>query len=163
GDELQLAAGSPALLAPSSTVTEAGLLVAVEAEDRKDQKAPLVRIASAIQPEWLLDLFPERLREVSEIEWNRTAERVESVTSLMFDRIAIETRRGVPDPEAAGALLARKAIETGLARFADVAEIEAFQARVNFAALHGPVPQLVPDAVEQALAGLACGMKSFSE
>src|SRR5206468_3367354 len=71
--------------------------------------------------------------------------------------------RGVADPEAAGALLARKAIETGLARFADVAEIEAFQARVNFAALHGPVPQLVPDAVEQALAGLACGIKSFSE
>lgn len=167
GAELQLSGGGPALLAPSSTVTEAGLLVAVEAEDRKDQKGPLVRIASGIEPEWLLDLFPERLRETEEVEWNRAAERVESVTSLMFDSIAIETRRGVPSPEAAGALLARKAIEAGLARFADVAEIEAFQARVSFAALHspthGPVPPPLPEAVEQALASLASGMKSFTE
>ena len=57
--------------APNSTVTGAELLVAVEAEDRKDQKAPVVRLASAIEPEWLLDLFPERLREVSTLEWNR--------------------------------------------------------------------------------------------
>jgi ATP-dependent helicase HrpB len=167
GAELQLAGGGPALLAPSSTVTEAGLLVAVEAEDRKDQKAPLVRIASGIEPEWLLDLFPERLRETAEVEWNRPAERVESVTSLMFDGIAIETRRGVPSPEAAGALLARKAIEAGLSRFTDLAEIEAFQARVSFAALHspahGPVPCPGTEAVEQALASLASGMKSFTE
>ena len=65
GAELQLAAGGPAQLAPSSTVTEAEFLVAVEAEDRREQKSPLVRIASAIEPEWLLDLFPERVREVS--------------------------------------------------------------------------------------------------
>ena len=65
GAELQLASGAPAQLAPNSTVTACGPLVAVEAEDRKDQKAPLVRLASAIEPEWLLDLFPDRLREVS--------------------------------------------------------------------------------------------------
>jgi len=46
--ELQLAAGGPALLAPSSTVTANQFLVAVEAEDRRDQKGALVRIASGI-------------------------------------------------------------------------------------------------------------------
>ena len=59
-----------------------------------------MRLASAIEPEWLLDLFPDRLREVSTLEWNRGGERVEAVTSLMFDQIAIETRRTPPDPEA---------------------------------------------------------------
>ena len=36
-------------------------------------------------PEWLLDLFPDRLREVTALEWNRAGERVEAVTSLVFD------------------------------------------------------------------------------
>jgi ATP-dependent helicase HrpB len=161
--ELQLAAGGPAQLAPSSTVTSAEFLIAVEAEDRKDQKTPLVRIASAIEPEWLLDLFPGRLRETSQVEWNRAAERVEAVTALMFDQIAIETRRGVPDPHAAGALLAEKAAEAGLARFADPQETEAFLARANFAARHSAVPPLTPEALQSALRRLASGLRSFAE
>jgi ATP-dependent helicase HrpB len=142
--------------------------VAVEAEDRKDQKAPLVRLASAIEPEWLLDLFPERLREVSTLEWNRGGERVEAATSLLFDQIAIETRRTPPDAEQAGIFLARKAVEAGLGRFADVEEIAAFQARVAFAARHGLTTPLnaapLDDAaIETALARLATGLKSFAE
>ena len=162
GADLQLAAGTPAQLAPNSTVT-ADLMVAVEAEDRKDQKSPLVRIASAIEPEWLLDLFPDRLRETSTLEWHRTGERVEAVTSLLFDQIPIETRRTPPDSAAAGVFLARKAVEAGLARFADMEEIAAFQSRVNFAAQHGPVAALDDLAIEAALALLATGLKSFAE
>jgi ATP-dependent helicase HrpB len=161
--ELQLAAGGPALLAPSSTVTASEFLVAVEAEDRRDQKAPLVRIASGIEPEWLLDLFPERVRETALVEWNRAAERVESVSALMFDRIAIESHRATPDPHAAHALLTQKAMEAGVARFADPQEIEAFLARVSFASQHGPLPPLGPDDVERALRSLASGLTSFAE
>jgi ATP-dependent helicase HrpB len=161
--ELQLAAGGPALLAPSSTVTANEFLVAVEAEDRRDQKTPLVRIASAIEPEWLLDLFPERVRETTQVEWNRAGERVESVSALMFDHIAIESHRAAPNPQAAGALLAAKAMEAGFARFADPEEIEVFLARVSFASQHGPLPPLGPDGVERALCSLALGLKSFSE
>jgi ATP-dependent helicase HrpB len=160
GAELQLAAGGPAQLAPASTVTGEGFLVAVEAEDRRDQKAPLVRIASGIQPGWLLDLFPERVRETSRAEWNRAAERVESVSALWFDQIVIEESRGAADPEAAAALLASKAIEAGIARFDEIDAVEAFLSRARFAAEHGPVP--VPDP-EIALRTLATGLKSFNE
>jgi ATP-dependent helicase HrpB len=160
GAELQLAAGGPAQLAPSSTVTAEEFVVAVEAEDRRDQKAPLVRIASGIRPEWLLDLFPERIRETARVEWNRAAERVESVSALWFDQIAIEESRGVPDPEAAAALLASKAMEAGITRFDDIEAVEAFLSRARFAAQHGPVP--VPD-LEAALRALAIGLKSFGE
>ena len=168
GAELQLASGAAAQQAPNSTVTAEDFLVAVEAEDRKDQKAPLVRLASAIEPAWLLDLFPERLREVSTLEWNRGGERVEAVTSLMFDQIAIETRRTPPDAEQAGIFLAHKAVEAGLGRFADLDEIAAFQSRVQFAAQHGltaPLKAAPLDdaAVERALARLATGLKSFAE
>jgi ATP-dependent helicase HrpB len=163
GADLQLAAGGSAMLAPNSTVTGAELLVAVEAEDRRDQKAPLVRLASAVEPEWLLDLFPQRLRETDELEWNRAAERVESVKSLLFDRIAIETRRGVPDPEAAGALLAHKALEAGIERFADAEEMEALRARIAFAARHSAITPLDDAAIEAALRTLAMGLRSFTE
>ena len=60
------------------------------------------------------------------MQWNRAAERVEAVSALWFDEIAIEESRGAPDPEAAAALLAAKAMEAGLARFTDVEEIDAF-------------------------------------
>jgi ATP-dependent helicase HrpB len=160
GAELQLAAGGPAQLAPSSTVTAEEFLVAVEAEDRREQKAPLVRIASGIQPAWLLDLFPERVCETVRVEWNRAAERVESISALLFDQIVIEESRGAADPEAAAALVAAKAMEVGLARFDDIEAIDAFLARVRFAAQHGPAP--IPDP-EAALRTLAIGLKSFAE
>jgi ATP-dependent helicase HrpB len=163
GADLQLAAGGAAVLAPNSTVTGAELMIAVEAEDRRDQRAPVVRIASAVEPEWLLDLLPERLRDVEELEWNRAGERVEAVKATMFDGIAIESRRGVPDAEAAGAMLAHKALEAGLGRFADVDEIEAVRARVNFAARHAVIAPLDDAAVEGTLRALATGIRSFSE
>ena len=157
GADLQLAAGTPAQLAPSSTVTQSEFLVAVEAEDRRDQKTPLVRIASAIEPEWLIDLFPDRIRETSEVQWNRAAGRVEAVSAMMFDRIAIQESRGTPDPDAAAELLAQKGIEAGLAQSED---LEAFLARVRFAAEYGSFPEL---SAETALRVLAVGLKSLAE
>ncbi|SPE38408.1 ATP-dependent helicase HrpB [Candidatus Sulfopaludibacter sp. SbA3] len=161
GGELQLAAGGAAQLAPSSTVTEAPFLVAVEAEERSDQKMPLVRVASAIEPDWLLDLFPDRVREVSRVQWNRAAQRVEAFSALMFDQIAMEESRGTPDPEAAGAMLAEKALEAGLARFADVDEVEALLERARFAGQHGGPP--AGNLAHAALRALAYGLKSFAE
>lgn len=163
GAEVRLAAGGPAQLAPSCTVTEAEFLVAVEAEDRRDQKMPIVRLASAIEPEWLVDLFPDRVREIESVEWNRGAERVEAVRALMFGEIAIEARRASADSEQAAALLAEKAREAGLARFADPDEIAAFLSRVNFAAEHSPVPRLGESDVEEGLRALCLGLKSFGE
>jgi ATP-dependent helicase HrpB len=158
GRELLLAAGGSAELAPSSTAEGVEFVVAVEAEDRRDQKMPLVRVASGIEPDWLLDLFPSRVRERSEVRWNRSAERVESVSSLMFDAIAIEESRGTAGPEAAATLLAEKAIEAGIDRFGDVAE---WEERVRFAGQHGLDSPENP--AQDALRALAFGLKSFAE
>lgn len=163
GADLQLAGGGPAQLAASSTVTACEFLVAVEAEDRGDQKAPLVRLASAIEPEWLFDLFPDHVREVTRVEWNRGRERVEAFNALMFGDIAIEERPSALDPQASGALLAQKALEVGLARFVDPGEWNGFLARVAFAAEHASIPRLGPADGEAALRSLASGLNSFSE
>lgn len=161
GPELLLAAGGAAQLAPSSTVQLSEFLVAVEAEDRSDRQLPLVRIASAIEPDWLLDLFPGRVREHAEVAWNRSAERVESVSALMFDAIAIQQSRGASEPQAAASMLAAKAAEAGIGRFADPDEIEAFEARVRFASSHGRFE--TGDLRQPALRALASGLKSFAD
>ncbi len=154
--ELQLAGGGSAALSPASTVRDAEFLVAVEVEDRPDQRLPLVRLASAIEPEWLLDLFPDRVSERREAQWNRAAERVEGASALLFDQLVIEESRGAPDPGEASRLLAEKALEAGVERFTDPEELEGFLARVEHAAL--PTPD-----VKAALASLCRGLRSFAE
>jgi ATP-dependent helicase HrpB len=163
GGDLQLASGGAAQLVPSSTVKAAELLIAVEAEDRKDRQSPLVRLASAIEPEWLIDLFADRIADVSKVEWNRAAERVEGVSALMFGEIAIEETRREPESAAAGEVLATKAIEAGIGRFVDREELDAFFERVRFASLHAAVPSLDISDAEQALRKIAQGRRSFAD
>ncbi len=89
---------------------QADFLVAVDIEDRSEHALPLVRLYCAIEPDWLVDLFPARVRERSGVEWNRSAERVEEVSALLYDDLVIqETRSGAPDPEKRG----RSACGTG--------------------------------------------------
>ena len=161
--ELLLASGGSAQLSPSSVVREP-LLVAVDIEERREQGLPLVRLASAIEPEWLLDLYPDRLKERATLEWNRTAERVEAAQALVYENLVLEeSRGGAPDPEQAAQLLCERAREAGIARFTDPAEIEEFLARVQFASAHTALPALTEADVDAALASLCIGLKSFQE
>jgi ATP-dependent helicase HrpB len=158
GRELQLAGGGSAMLAAGCEV-QAGFMVAVEVEDRRDQKLPIVRAASPIDRAWLLDLFPERIRERTEVQWNRAAERVEATSALLYENLIIEESRGAPDPARAAELLAEKALEAGIARFTDAEELAAFQARAEFAG----VPGCDDAGTRRALESLAEGLRSFAE
>jgi ATP-dependent helicase HrpB len=138
--------------------------VAVEIEDRREQAAPLIRLACAIEPEWLLDLFPERIRELNEVLWNAAAERVENRSALLYDELIIEESRGsAPDPQKASELLARKAVDEGLPKFVDAEELEEFLARVAFASEHSAIQSPASEDVEHAIAQACIGMKSFAE
>lgn len=164
GDQLLLASGGSAVLSSHSVVRDAHLLVAVDIEERKDKGLPQVRLASAIEPEWLLDLFPDRIREESSLDWNRTAERVEARSALLYENLIIEeSRTGAVDSEAAALLLASRALEAGLHRFADPDEIDLFLARTEFASEHSTLPALGPDDVKAALTTLCHGLRSFKE
>jgi ATP-dependent helicase HrpB len=132
-------------------------MVAVDAEDRKDKPLPLIRMTARIQPEWLIDLFPDRVREQSTVEWNRETERVEAVNALLYDELVIQESRGaVPEAKGAGELLARKALEVGIERFVDADALEEFMARVEFAGFD-------PPDIPEALRDLCSGLRSFAE
>lgn len=164
GDELLICSGGSALLSSASVVRSPQFLVAVDIEERSERGLPLVRLASGIQAEWLVDLYPGRVRERSGVEWNRAAERVEKSSALLYDELVIEESRSASPPdEAAAQLLAERAIEAGLSRFADPEEIEQFLARVAFAAEHSSLPQLTEADVRAALVSLCAGLRSFAE
>jgi ATP-dependent helicase HrpB len=129
-------------------------LVAMDVEDRGDM--PLIRLACAIEPEWLLDHATER----NSVEWNRQAQRVEAVNAWLYDRLVIdETRGGAVDDEAAARLLATKVVEAGIERFVAREELDALMARAEFAGL-GVLDEA---RISSALAELCYGLRSFTE
>jgi ATP-dependent helicase HrpB len=161
--EFALASGGSAVLDASSSV-RGEWIVAADIEDRPDRGLPLIRMASGIEPDWLLDLFPERVTETHAVEWNRAAERVEAISALVYDGLVIEeSRSGAVDSEEAARLLAEKAWEAGLARFADADETQEFLGRVAFAAGHSAIRALGDEDLRAALASLCSGLRSFGE
>lgn len=107
-------------------------LIAVDIEQRSEHGLPIVRLAAPIEPEWLLDRATERSR----LEWNRSAERVEQVSALLYDQLVIEETRAPAQPsEEAGRLLAQKAMEAGLARFVDADALAQLMTRVSLAGI----------------------------
>src|SRR6202012_5205888 len=88
----------------------------------------LVRLASAIEPEWLIDLFPEAVVEKDTLVWDPSRERVERTSRLSYEGLTLhETRSAGPfgnealDEEAAR-VLAAAAIDAGAQAFASSAE-----------------------------------------
>ena len=164
--------GSAVLLSNGSSATMANppgeFLVAVDVEERNNPgnglAVPLIRLACGIEPEWLIDLFPDRVKDRSGVEWNRQGERVESVSALLYDELVIdETRGSAMDNEAAAKLLAAKVLEAGIGRFIDREEMDAFLSRVEFAAEHAGLMKLSEADVSEALVGLCHGLRSFAE
>jgi len=155
GNQVLLSAGGSAEVA--GTPVEYEFMAAVDAEDRKDKPLPLVRMTARIEPEWLIELFPDHVQERSTVEWNRSAERVEAVSALLYDELVIQESRGAaPDAGAAAALLAQKALEAGIDRFLDQDLLNEFVTRVEFAGFE-------PPELPQALEDLCLGLRSFTE
>ena len=155
--EVLLSGGASAVLANDAGVEKAEFLVALDIEERPEQGLPLVRQASPIEPDWLLELFPNLVTARETVEWNRTAERVEAVSALVYDQLVIEETRGaMPDPALASEMLAAKAVEAGLHRFADPDSIDALRHRADFAGL-------AELDVATALRILSDGLRSFAE
>ncbi len=159
----RLRSGSQVLLSTGASAELAGeppryeFLVAVDAEDRKEKPLPLIRMTARIEPEWLIDLFPDRVKDRSGVMWNRVAQRVDAASALLYDELVIQESRGaVPDANAAAELLAEKASEAGIERFVEMGALDDFMGRAEFAGLE------VPD-VRQALRELCFGLRSFAE
>jgi ATP-dependent helicase HrpB len=180
GAELLLSGGGAAVLAPESVVRRSEFLVAVDAEERGDAgrgragaSKTIVRLASAIEPDWLLDLFADTLSEKVEARWNAQGERVEVVRRLVYDRLTVDewradksAREDKTVDEEVTRVLAGAALDAGPEAFVERDEVERLLARVEFVARTFPeanFPALGEEDVRAALASVCEGRRSFAE
>ncbi|MDB4989177.1 MAG: ATP-dependent helicase HrpB, partial [Myxococcaceae bacterium] len=162
--DIVLAAGGSAALSDGSIVKEAELLVAVEADER-GRAGAVVHTASAIEPEWLLEYFPERVRSERTVSFNATTQRVEVSDTVLYDALLLDESRRAATP---GADVARTLADAALARGPnapwDVDAVEHLQRRLNFVAAYVPdVPALDEARLRQALIGHCEDKVSFED
>jgi ATP-dependent helicase HrpB len=154
GNQAMLASGVMAEVAGAAPAYE--FLIAVDAEDRKENPLPLIRMTARLEPEWLLDLLADRVQESSTVVWNRASERVEQVDALLYDKLVLEESRGNAAQNDAASLLARKALEAGIEQFVDKESLDSLLARLAFAGFE-------PPNLAQALEELCDGLHSFKD
>lgn len=134
---LILASGDAARLGPASVVHDAPFLVALDADapPGAGRGGIVVRLASAIDPTWLLDLPGGALVESEEHVWNGDAERVERLTRLAYGSVTLDESRGrAPPSPAAATVLARAARAVAW----EAEAIEAVTARLALVTAHAP-------------------------
>jgi len=131
GNQVMLANGKAAEIVGKPPSSQ--LLVALDAEDRTEKPLPQVRLFARVEPEWLLDHFPEHVRDETSVLWNRQAERVDAVSRLLYGELVLQESNRPPDPNEAAALLAEKALEAGIARFVDEEMLDDLAGRLEFA------------------------------
>ncbi len=169
GRELVLSGGGCAQLSESSAVRHAQLVVAVEAEERREgaRGGVVVRSASAIDEDWLLDVVPEGLTESVSVAWNAARERAEAVSRLTYGALVLDERAtSFAEASELSRVLFEAARTAGLRAFAEAERIDRLLARVRFGATAFPESGLVepsPDAMERALARVCEGRRSFAE
>jgi len=164
--DLLLFGGGTVQLSELSVVQEAELMVAVDAEERPGRPA-IVRLASAVEPEWLLDLYPESLEEVDTLQWNAESRRVERLTRLSYGNLVLEeTRTPAPPSEEAARVLVEAALAAGPGRFAEPEALEQWRIRVALLAEAFPeagFPAVNDVFMRDALASLCTGARSFAD
>ncbi len=166
--ELLLSEGGTAILDETSTVNAGELLVAVDAEERTTPRGTrnMVRLASQIQPEWLIDLPNNDLRESEELEWNDQSARVERISRLTYGQLVLEETRGAaPVGERASAILCKAAL-AGRSKLLAPRFVEQWKARLECLAANFPDFQILPDGdalIDSMLKELCANAISFEQ
>jgi ATP-dependent helicase HrpB len=161
-DQLVLGRGGSLKQAPSSVVRDAELVVVLDA--REQDRGAVAQLVSAIEPEMLLELFPERVLELDEVRFDAARERVERVQGLSYEGIVLDHSQTLAEPDArTAALLAQAARERGLTNLFDLDALEHYERRVRHASRAAGTAPLPDNAREQALLDTCLGKRTFGE
>ncbi len=161
-EELLLAGGGTATLDPASVVREAELMVAVDAV--RTPRGVMVRRASAVTLEDLMDLDLDAIADAREVRFDPRRERVRAERVMRWDGLPLERAPVEPTDDEAAAVLAKAALAAGLDRFTDGAALEALRRRLRFARAYDPsLPALDEAWLEALLVRLCEGRRSFAE
>jgi ATP-dependent helicase HrpB len=164
--EAILAGGTPLVFDSRCTVRSAELVAVIETS-AAPSGPDRIRLASAVEREWLDGLPGERVRTETVRSWDTASERVVAQQRVAYDNLVLEEKE-IPAPldqetarlllEAASADLSR-ALEQGPG-------VERLRARAAFLRRAMPeldLPPLDDEALLELLPGLAAGRRRFAQ
>jgi ATP-dependent helicase HrpB len=171
--EFLFAGGGSGRLSGSSVVHQAPLIAAVDAEERTGGSRTsagaeiLIRLASAVEPEWLAGLFPEKISQRSLLSWNEEAGRAEEANQTLYGELVLEqTVRPARPSEAVSRMLLDHALTRGLASYGDNKRVPVLRARVELLMKHFPGAgfRALDDAqIRAACAACCAGRRNLHE
>jgi ATP-dependent helicase HrpB len=163
--EVLLSGGGSATLDPSSVVQEDEWMVTVDAEERRG--GVVVKLASRIEPEWLLERFIDDIKEVDTVEWNTQTERVERLARMTYGSLVLdEVRQPAAPSEAVSLELAKAALAAGISKFVDAEAWSRWTERIAFlkgAFPEANLPSFDAEGAKTVLASACAGCRSFAE
>jgi ATP-dependent helicase HrpB len=172
GREVVFAFGGSAVLAETSVIGAEEFVVAVDVEERSEgtKNRVLVRAASAVEADWLLELFTDAITDSVRVFWNDKQERVEVARELAYGSLVLEETRVSTLDEGierrVAEVLARAACARGMTAFVAGDGLERWFARVKFVQKHCPelgLPVPNDELLERAVQEASLGRRSLAE
>jgi ATP-dependent helicase HrpB len=158
------------VLARESVVGKNELFVAAEireVEQRDRELNTILSLATAIEMDWLRELFPEDLESDLRVQFDSTQKRVVAAELLKFRGLALSAKRIDPPPaDAAAKILAEEIIAGRLPLPNWDHSVEQWLARLNFLCVNCPELQLPPfsdDDKKSVIEQLCHGAVSYKE
>jgi ATP-dependent helicase HrpB len=158
------------VLARESSVQKSPLLVVAEVreiETREKEMNTILSLATAVEADWLRELFPEDIESDLHVQFDSTSKRVQAAELLKFRGLALSAKRVEPPPaDAATKILADEIIAGRLPLPNWDHSVEQWLARLNFLCTTCPELQLPPfgDDDKQHIIGQLChGAVSYKE
>lgn len=158
-----VAHGRKGELRRETCVRDARLLVAAEMEEVqvRGQVVTLLSLATAVEEDWLRELFPADFSEVASPRYDPTLRRVVTRVERRFRDLVLESKERDDAPsDEASRLLAAEVVAGRLELGRWDASVDAWIARANFLARHAPelgIPPFDDDArrlvIEEVCAG----------
>ena len=140
------------VLARESVVQHAPLFVAAEVrevEGKDEELRTIISLATAIEADWLRELFPEDIQGELKVQFDPTQKRVAAAELSRFRGLALSAKRVEPPPaDAAARLLADEVVAGNLVLKEWDHTIEQWILRLNLLSKWCPELQLPPIADE---------------
>ncbi len=112
----ELVHGRRGVLARESVVQQSPLFVTAEIREvggRDGEVNTILSLATAVDANWLRELFPDDLKSEIKVEYDSTAKRVQAAEMLRFRDLALSAKRVEPPPADAAARLLAAEIKAG--------------------------------------------------
>ncbi len=158
------------VLARESVVGKSELFVVAEireVQQRDNEVNTILSLATAIEADWLRELFPEDLESDLRVQFDSTQKRVVAAELVKFRGLALSAKRVEPPPtDAAARILADEILAERLSLPNWNHEVEQWLARLNFLCANCPELQLPPftdDDKKHVIEQLCHGAVSYKE